>query len=345
MPKRVGTAILAVAGVVVVAGLVVWLLPALLTQHPHLATPADRYKAEADVRTGLVALLAVLGGLGGLYYTGRTFRLSKDAQIAERDYSQKTLRLSEEGQITDRYSKAVDQLGDDSPEVSLGGLYALGRIMRDSPRDEQAVVAVLSAFVRRQAKRNDNLAPPWPAGEAERDEVKPSFRVQAALNVISTREHCDLAAVPDLRDCDLRGARLKNAKLHAASFRRSYLFKAHLDGADLSEASLVDADLTDARFDGATLMDADLRRATLTGARFKGVDLNRAWLTIGALGLEQQRAAVNTDKIIWVPLQTAKEHPGRKSEHRDFIPTLRFFVRQNRSVLERFRVYERRRRQ
>jgi hypothetical protein len=55
MPKQVRTVILAVAGVVVV-GLVVWLLPVLLTQHPHLAAPADRYKAEADVRTGLVAI-------------------------------------------------------------------------------------------------------------------------------------------------------------------------------------------------------------------------------------------------------------------------------------------------
>ena len=289
MPKKVGTAILVVlvvAGVLGACALAVWLLPVLLTEHPHLTKAAARYKAEADIRTGLVALLAVLGALGGLYYTGRTFRLS-----------QETNRLSAEGQITDRYSKAVDQLGDDSPEISLGGIYALGRIMRDSPPDEQAVVAVLSAFVRRKAKRNDNLDVPWSAEEAERDEVKPSFRIQAALNVISNREHRDMAAVPDLRDSDLRGARLKDAQLREGSFRRSYLYKAHLISADLRAASLVDADLTGAR---------------LAGAKLAGADLSRVRLTVGALSQEQREAAMNTDKIIWVSAETGKDQRGRE---------------------------------
>jgi len=309
-----------VIGVIALGGLAVWLLPVLLTRYPHLANPVDRYSAEASVRTGLVALLAVLGGLGGLYYTGRTFRLSQETQ-----------RLSAEGQITDRYSKAVDQLGDESPEVSLGGLYALGRIMRDSPRDEQAVVAVISAFVRRAAKLNDSRKPPWPPGEAERDDVKPSFRIQAALNVIASREHRDEAAVPDLRDSDLRGARLRNAQLRGSSLRRSYLYKAHLTGVDLSEASLVEADFTDASLTQANLMEANLKRANLTranlsrvnlvgadlrnsrlvGTEFKGADLRGAHLTIGALSPGQRQAVVNGDKIVWDSRQITKV-PGKQ---------------------------------
>jgi hypothetical protein len=33
-------------------------------------------------------------------------------------------------------------------EIGLGGIYALQRIMKDSPRDQPTVVAVLCAFVR-----------------------------------------------------------------------------------------------------------------------------------------------------------------------------------------------------
>jgi hypothetical protein len=285
-----------VAAVVVAGGLTVWLLPTWITLHPRLGNAPDRYKAVADARTGMVAFLAVLGGLGGLYYTSRAFRLS-----------QQTHRLSAEGQVTDRYSKAVDQLGSPSPEVCLGGIYALGRIMRDSPRDERAVVAVLSAFVRRQAKKNDDLTVPWPEDEAERDDVKPSFKVQAALNVLGEREAGDTATAADLRDSDLRGARLRHARLYGASLRRSYLYMAHLTGADLGEASLVDADLTGAFLDGASLVSADLRRAQLTGADLTGADLTGALFSAGALSPGQQQTARNGGKII---LGDAASKPG-----------------------------------
>jgi PAS domain-containing protein len=160
-----GAAILAVVALGVLA---VWLLPSWLTQHPRVINPADRHKAVADTRTGVVAFLAVLGGIGGLYYTARTFRVSRDAQIDARNYanetsrlSAQTLRLNERGQITDRYSKAVEMLGSPSHEICIGGIYALGHIMRDSPDYERAIVAALSAFVRRKAKRRDDLSVPW----------------------------------------------------------------------------------------------------------------------------------------------------------------------------------------
>ncbi|MGP3980411.1 hypothetical protein [Streptomyces sp. KR80] len=52
--------------------------------------------------------------------------------------------LTREGQITDRYTAAVDNLGNDSQGVRMGGIYALQRIMQDSPRDQPSVVDVLS---------------------------------------------------------------------------------------------------------------------------------------------------------------------------------------------------------
>ena len=100
-----------VLGAVGLATLIVWGLPAILTQHPHLTMAPDRYKAITDTRTGLVAAVVAAGAAGGLAYTARTYRLSR------------------EGQFTDRYSKAVEQLGHKELEVRLGGIYALERLM------------------------------------------------------------------------------------------------------------------------------------------------------------------------------------------------------------------------
>jgi hypothetical protein len=287
--KTVALAGAAALGVIVLGALTVWLVPSWLTHNPG-ASPSARNTAVADTRTGVIAFLAVIGGLGGLYYTSSTFRLSRDAQIAARKYADETFRLSastlhlnERGQITDRYAKAVEMLGNSSYEICIGGIYALGHIMLDSPDYERAIVAVLSAFIRRKAKRNDDLSVPWGEDEAERDEVKPSFAIQATLNVFVNSRPSNIP--PDLRDSDLRGARLRKAQLQGASFRRSYLHKAKLSGANLSGAALVNADLTEANLNFACLNDANLK-----GAR----------LTVGALTPEQLKGVRNGDKIVWV---------------------------------------------
>ena len=61
------------------------------------------------------------------------------------------LQIAEQGQITDRYNAAIINLGSPSVDVRLGGIYALQRIMQDSPPDQSTIVAVLCAFVRDHA--------------------------------------------------------------------------------------------------------------------------------------------------------------------------------------------------
>lgn len=63
----------------------------------------------------------------------------------------KDLRIAEQGQITTRFNAAITNLGSESLDVRLGGIYALQRIMQDSSRDQPTVVSVLSAFVRQHA--------------------------------------------------------------------------------------------------------------------------------------------------------------------------------------------------
>ncbi|MFI5915755.1 hypothetical protein [Dactylosporangium sp. NPDC051541] len=71
------------------------LLVALLTEHPSRGLgPADRLKAVNNVRAPLVTFVAAAGAAITVWLTARTYLLSR------------------EGQVTDRYTKAIEQLGE-----------------------------------------------------------------------------------------------------------------------------------------------------------------------------------------------------------------------------------------
>ncbi|WBB64337.1 pentapeptide repeat-containing protein [Streptomyces sp. WMMC500] len=196
------------------------------------------------------------------------------------------LSLSEEGQITDRYTAAIANLGEDAIDVRLGGLYALQRIMEDSPRDHPTLVNVLSAYVRTHADE--------PLAE---DEDVPTD-VHAALTILTTRDSAhDGTARVDLTGAHLpravldganaaHGARLAHAKLGGADLTDAVLAGADLRGASLNEANLEGAflgelsgrgrDEPEEDRSGTSPVTANLRRADLWGANLKGAYLGEA---------------------------------------------------------------------
>ncbi|GAA2101825.1 hypothetical protein GCM10009801_75390 [Streptomyces albiaxialis] len=101
-------------------------------------------------------------------------------QVQDRQ-NRKEVDVTRQGQITDRFNNAVDNLGDKADEVRLGGIFALRRIMEDSPRDQPAVVDVLSAYVRTHA-------PAAGAARPKRDASgRPAPDVQAAFETLARR--------------------------------------------------------------------------------------------------------------------------------------------------------------
>jgi hypothetical protein len=158
--------------------------------------------------------------------------------------------LSREGQVTDRYTKAVGQLASRRTDERIGGIYALERVMIDSPRDHYTVIEVLSAFVREHAT--------FPAEQSGPNET--TADVQAALTVLGRRpERPQREPRPvnlirtwlpraDLRDARLRGVVLCGANLRGADLIRTQLQDAHLDGVDLRDTKgLTAAQLANAR--------------------------------------------------------------------------------------------------
>jgi Pentapeptide repeats (8 copies) len=229
------TLVAAILGLVVLAFLF-YELPRVLVTADEVPAAAKRLELRNGVRTAVAQLLAGIVLALGLVYTARTFRVTR------------------EGQITERFSKAIEQLGDDKLDIRLGGIFALERIARDSARDHGPVVEVLTAFARRYVRTSND-----PVNEAPPD-------VQAIARVLGRREvgHDPPGFQLDLSGADLRFVDLRNAQLQGVR-----LAGARLDSADLTNASFREADLVNARLDAATIAGTDFTGADLGGATFR----------------------------------------------------------------------------
>ncbi|WP_345469283.1 pentapeptide repeat-containing protein [Actinoallomurus oryzae] len=256
----------------------------------------DRVRAVSSARETLMRSAAGVVVIAGVVFTA-----------AGLVYTSRTLRVTEQGQITDRYTKTIEQLGSDKPEVRLGGIYALERLMTDSSRDRRTIIDVLAAYVRTHAQDHP------PAGSPS---LRLAVDVQAALTVIGRNRFPGLTETVDLTSVDLHAKNLDRMSLPRVNLHDANLTRAHLIGADLTGASLTDADLTDALLNdadltgakftsgalqpsganlkGAHLNGADLRGADLTGADLRGADLTGA--DLGTNTPELIRRTAKTDK-------------------------------------------------
>ncbi|MGW5776492.1 pentapeptide repeat-containing protein [Streptomyces sp. NPDC003863] len=186
----------------------------------------------------------------------------------------KELRIAEAGQITDRFNTAVANLGSPSLHVRLGGIYALGRIVQDSPRDDPAVTSVLSAYVRDRA--------PLPAKRpAPTDKAPtPPADVAAALTVLANRQEAARPLTIDLKQVDLRGLEGDAVPLFddPLTSKRNFQY-ANLAGADLTDANISWYDFRRSFFEESDLRETVFNLANMTRAILVGADLTQAQLT------------------------------------------------------------------
>ncbi|MCY1141415.1 pentapeptide repeat-containing protein [Actinoplanes sp. Pm04-4] len=231
-----------------------------------MAQQRDRHAQPGDWRQTAATLASVLSVLlvaAGLLYTN----------AANRDQ----LMLTERGQVTDRFTRAIDQIGSDKLDVRIGGIYALERLMRDSPDDGTRLIKVLLTFVREHALPSSGLTPDEPADRTSQSRTlasrsKVASDVQAALDVLG--HHFNGSS--GIRGLDLSGLDLTGVILVDA-----YLVEANLGGTDLSGAALIGADMRNAYLQYADLSEAILGGADLGGADLEFADLNDTWL-VGA---------------------------------------------------------------
>jgi hypothetical protein len=198
-----------------------------------------------------------------------------------------SLRMQRTTQVTDRFTKAIEQIGSESPHVRMGGIFAMELIARDYPGDHQYIVDTLAAFVRGRL----------PASDVGEGGYVPIMQLrapdaQAALTVLSRSPLCDKrVASPEAERLDLSRTDLRRANLRGARLDGVSLWGARLEGADLRGARMVNSILEEANFGRVDpgserfKRGADLSHSDLSGARIDGAHNLDEAVTDDVIGL------------------------------------------------------------
>ena len=210
------------------------------------------------------------------------------------------LTTAREGQITERFTRAIDQLGNEKLEIRLGGIYALERIAKESQEDYWPIMEILTAYVRMNSSTEV-------VGNNKNMHI--SMDIQAVLTVLGRHKFVhrkrDRQPIPaksksydpgreiqsqyrneEFMCLNLKEANLNGVKLINANFEGANLEKTNLSEAYLKEANLKGANLKEANLEKAYLWGANLEKADLWGANLEGADLGKASL----LGAHLQKA-------------------------------------------------------
>jgi hypothetical protein len=225
-------------------------------------------------RKGLVQALGLItagvAGAVGIFFTWRGQRitqrdqernqrntqeqieLTRRSQVDNQKNTQEQLKHTRRGQITERFTQAIEQLGSESLQIRLGGIYSLERTAREDRTYHWPIMEVFSTYVRTRAPRNTEK-------DIEHAALKPD--IQAIMTVIGRRSvhHKEV----EYGSIDLHASDLKLAILHEANLSRANLSEANLERADLSLANLRQANLEGTNLEGANLEGADLAGARL----------------------------------------------------------------------------------
>ncbi len=189
----------------------------------------DRIELENKLRTTLAQILGGAVILVGLFFTWRTVKAREEGLRLSQESLERNWSLGREGQITERFTRAIDQLGNKELWIRLGGLYALERIARDSDeKDHWTVMEVLTAYVRGYKRDEPFEAIP--------------IDVQAILTVLGRRTRTYMDGEDNRLD------------LTRANIRKADLIGVNLVGASLIGVNLVGASLAGANLEGDTFL-------------------------------------------------------------------------------------------
>lgn len=106
----------------------------------RLSLEKDRLSLEKDLATARNAIWATLfQAASAIFFVITAY------------FTWRNVKIAEEKQITERFSKAVELLGSDKIDIRLGGIYALERIAKDSPKDHWTIMEVLTSFIQEKS--------------------------------------------------------------------------------------------------------------------------------------------------------------------------------------------------
>lgn len=302
----------------VILGGFVWTIPSRLIQ-PSLPTysypqkPIDeieRIKLEDSLRKTIIQFISSLSG--ALFFI--------TLWIAFQQYE-----LTNEKQSSERFTQAINQLGNkENISIRIGGIYGLAKLAKDSTKDKEAVIDILTQYIRNYTRQDDfetakgvayhvSSSPGNTSNESdesdESDEIEPPPDIKATLKVLKDliKNRNKNEEPLDLRKADLRGANLsefnlKEANLHDCNLESAFLngtvlVKANLTRAILKKAKMRKTKLNEAFLQQAHLEEADLRKAILIKANLEQTHLD---------GANMRQAELQNSNLVRATLVRAK---------------------------------------
>ncbi|MEO0993795.1 MAG: pentapeptide repeat-containing protein [Pseudomonadota bacterium] len=309
-----------------------------------LTDPVARMTGESeDIRNLAQAFALRVAAMAGLVAAPlvlyRAWILDRQRQAAERqaETAAAQAETAQKGHITDRFSKAIEQLGNEQMATRLGAIYALEQVARDEVTYHIPIMETLCAFIRENANRNADtgkmreprefpLGPlPKVSGRASEKEralhlahircrgweggnLRQFFGsarplradVQAAFAVIGRRgEDRRTHEVDKEFSLDFRRANFQSLDVSTLDLARADLRESRLEGANLREAQMEGANLREARMQGAFLVETRMEGANLRQAQMEGADLTGAQME----GADLWQARMEGANLSWARME------------------------------------------
>ena len=228
-------------------------------------------------------------------------------------FAWRNIKIAQEGQITERFTRAVDQLGNKKIGIRLGGIYALERIASESEKDYWPIMEILTAYVRMSSSvdksRCANFSTIFPLSmdiqnceiaKKELLDMNKLSDIQAALTILGRRKHTYKNGESEKLNLCMTNLGMTN--LAMAHFEGANFAMAHLEGTNLTQAHLEGSNLSMTHFNNLTVLTrANLEGADLMGANLAGTNLEEANL----VGANLMGANLTAARLIYARLERA----------------------------------------
>ena len=206
---------------------------------------------------------------------------------------------------SDAFAKSIELLGNKSPAVRQGGIYALGRIAKDNPEDHMTVIRIVTSYIRKesrdifnplnpQRKRRRTSSPahirlllpshikPSQKSETESEEfcsvsqTKDNTKylmpvdIEAAIEVIRKRD------IPKQEEDEYQKSENYISSRFVFDISNACLSNVDFSGVKLSKTNFSDSKMLDCIFEGANLSNSSFVSSNLRGSSFENCDLAKA---------------------------------------------------------------------
>ncbi|MCK9331399.1 MAG: hypothetical protein M0Q94_16125, partial [Candidatus Cloacimonetes bacterium] len=106
--------------ILIALSLIIWKVPSWQVAQHGINDSVTIAELENKYRATLAQIVGGFAIIIGLFATWKRISVMEE-----------NVEVAREGQITERFTRAIDQLGNENTEIKLGGIYALERIANE----------------------------------------------------------------------------------------------------------------------------------------------------------------------------------------------------------------------